>query len=465
MEPVWYALNSKKCQNKWDAKQKGSMKSAMAGRQFTQTRVKACQWASHDRCLVCLQKIVLDDCPSASHREDASSKKTVKDRVEANDDQLARAPIGNLNHRLWKGACLEELRKESAPPADIRTAHSCDVAGHPAWERALVPRPPMPLRKRMPTETLVWVVKPQSLLVNVTLYTDGSYRDGEVQELGREGWAFTAFDDQGTTVGAAFGVPPPWVKGIEGAEAWALLQALRFSLPAECTYWVDCLPLLTAVGKGPSSALDPKNVLARVHGLIHANLDDDAAKQVGWMPAHLSRKEIGIAKKSNEELVTLQDLRGNTIADVLAKQGADTHRVPASEVALWKALHTTMVERAIWIGVATQAANDHDDFPFKDSEASRWQADAKARARLAKKSGSSEKRRRARKEQQRNVGDNGHEPQVTTFGLKKLWKCGAASGGRDHECSSATACATATKRGLGLVASTRTSPLTTRAKS
>ena len=60
----------------------------------------------------------------------------------------------------------------------------------------------------MPTETLVWVVKPQSLLVNVTLYTDGSYRDGEVQELGREGWAFTAFDDQGTTVAAAFGVPP-----------------------------------------------------------------------------------------------------------------------------------------------------------------------------------------------------------------------------------------------------------------
>ena len=219
-------------------------------------------------------------------------------------------------------------------------------------------------------------------------------------------------------------VSPPWVEDIEGAEAWALLQALRCSLPAECTYWVDCLPLLTAVGKGPASALDPKNVLARVHGLIHASLEDDAAKQVGWMPAHPTQKEVGIARRSDGELVTLLDLRGNTLADMLAKQGADTHRVPASEVARWKSLHSEVAERAIWIGVATQAANEHEEFPFKDSEASRWQADSKARARLAKKTGRSGRGRRARKEQQRNMGDNGHNPQVTTFGTKKLWKCG-----------------------------------------
>ena len=93
------------------------------------------------------------------------------------------------------------------------------------------------------------------------------------------------------------------------------------SLPAECTYWVDCLPLLTAVGKGPTIALNPKNILARVHGLILANLEDDAATQVGWMPAHPTQKEIGIARRSDGELVTLLDLRGNTMADNLAKKG------------------------------------------------------------------------------------------------------------------------------------------------
>ena len=66
------------------------------------------------------------------------------------------------------------------------------------WKRARVPRPPLPLKKRQPTETLVWVVKPKSIVVNATFYTDGSFRDGEVLELGMEGWAFAAFDDQGT---------------------------------------------------------------------------------------------------------------------------------------------------------------------------------------------------------------------------------------------------------------------------
>ena len=138
----------------------------------------------------------------------------MKDKAEATEDQLARAPLGNLNHRVWKGACLKNLRGELAPEADVRTALSCDVSGHPAWERALVPRPPLPLKKRQPTETLVWVVKPKSIVANVTFYTDGSFRDGEVLELGREVWAFAAFDDQGTAVAVAYGVPPLWVKGI-----------------------------------------------------------------------------------------------------------------------------------------------------------------------------------------------------------------------------------------------------------
>ena len=55
----------------------------------------------------------------------------------------------------------------------------------------------------------MWVVKPKSIVVNATFYTDGSFRDGEVLELGRGGWAFAAFDDQGTAVLIAYGVLPP----------------------------------------------------------------------------------------------------------------------------------------------------------------------------------------------------------------------------------------------------------------
>ena len=267
-------------------------------------------------------------------------------------------------------------------------------------------------------------MKPEVFPITGTIYSDGSYRDGKFPELGREGWSFAAVDDNGTVVASAYGVPPPWLTGIEGAEAWALFQALLHSVPAECTYWVDCLPLLTAVGKGPAVARDPKNVLARVHGLIHGTLEGDGCEHIGWMPAHLTAKEIGIATRSDGEAVTEVDLRGNALVDSLAKAGAQTHRVPETEVLMWEDLHTRVVDRAVWIGIATQAANEHAAFPYKDSEAARWKADDKARRKLAATSGISGRRRRPRNEQLNPDACNGHQPQVKVLVGSKVWRCG-----------------------------------------
>ena len=50
--------------------------------------------------------------------------------------------------------------------------------------------------------------------------------------------------------------------------------------------------------------------------------------------------------------------------------------------------------RAMWIGIATAEANDFARFPFKDSEASRWRADAAQRARSNAKHGKDGRRRR-----------------------------------------------------------------------
>ena len=185
MEPIWYALNSKKCEQRWDAKQRGSYKSAAAGRQFPQTRVKACGWSSHDRCLMCLQAVVALDAggsssssrqpeessrrqpEESSHRQPEESsrrqpeesnlqpmeeadgvrgrkRKNHKEKVEASDDQLARAPKGNLHHRLWKGDCLKELRHKHATKEDIDTVNSCEVAGNPAWEKGTCTPPDAP---------------------------------------------------------------------------------------------------------------------------------------------------------------------------------------------------------------------------------------------------------------------------------------------------------------------------------
>ena len=121
---------------------------------------------------MCLQAVVAMDAGGSSSSsssnplmEDADGargrkRKNHKDNVEASDDQLARAPKGNLHHRLWRGDCLKELRHKHATKEDIDTVNSCEVAGNPAWERALVPRPTLPMVKRKATETFVWVVRP-----------------------------------------------------------------------------------------------------------------------------------------------------------------------------------------------------------------------------------------------------------------------------------------------------------------
>ena len=58
MEPVWQLLNTKMKSEEWNDRHKAGLRSAAAGRQHTQFRVKLCGWSDHDRCLACLSEIV-----------------------------------------------------------------------------------------------------------------------------------------------------------------------------------------------------------------------------------------------------------------------------------------------------------------------------------------------------------------------------------------------------------------------
>ena len=104
----------------WSEKHKAGLRSAAAGRQFTQSRVKLCGWAVHDRCLVCLNNINEKESPYEGEK-----RRTIRDTVEATDDQLRRAPVGDLSHRIWSGECLKELRVEKARAEDVRIANVC----------------------------------------------------------------------------------------------------------------------------------------------------------------------------------------------------------------------------------------------------------------------------------------------------------------------------------------------------
>ena len=119
------------------------------------------------------------------------------------------------------------------------------------------------------------------------VYPDGSYLDGLVPETGRCGWTFVVVGAEGQVVASAYGAPPPWIQDIGGAEAWALFQSLRVTSPSQCRYWPDCLPVHLAVQKGISIASDPKNVLARVHGMMLTALEDTSPRVVGCMLCRL----------------------------------------------------------------------------------------------------------------------------------------------------------------------------------
>ena len=106
----------------------------------------------------------------------------------------------------------------------MRVARTVDVRVHPAWERGLIARSSLPLRKRSAVETFNWHIRPSKLPVVGQVYPDGSCRDGPTQELKRCGWSFVIVDSDGHIAVAAFGVPPPWTNDIGGAEAWALYQ-------------------------------------------------------------------------------------------------------------------------------------------------------------------------------------------------------------------------------------------------
>ena len=61
MEPMWQLLRADGARAKLSWQEKGCLKSAMANRQFPQTRVEACGWSEHDRCILCLHKIVEEE--------------------------------------------------------------------------------------------------------------------------------------------------------------------------------------------------------------------------------------------------------------------------------------------------------------------------------------------------------------------------------------------------------------------
>ena len=395
MEPITKLLKSKENSETWNPALRGSLKSAIAGRQYPQSRVFAAGWATHNKCIFCLHNLVnlgasmVRRTRIRGKTKSGDNKKLdkVRYKVEATAEQIKEAPVGNLGHRIWRCTAehMSKLREKWAPPSDLVTTSRCEVDGHPAWERALQPRPTKPMVSIAADESFRWVVEPPGGIIEGTAYSDGSLLDGPIYELARCGWAFAVLDDYGKIVASAYGVPPPWIRDIGGAEAWAVRQVGLRALPGKIKFMIDCQPCVDMIHGGVTAATAADKPLARVNGMVMSVLEEVPNDKVVWMPAHKTKQCVGKARCGNGELLTEKDIAGNAEADRLAKLAVEQHRVDSGEVDHWRRLCEQTRATAMWIARATWAANNCEEPPFRDTEASQWRADLSRKEIRAKK--------------------------------------------------------------------------------
>ena len=139
---------------------KGALKSAVAGRQYTQSRCHTAGFAKHDKCLVCVYNLVMQEMLAKDRRGtvmETRLPKAMRDEMmaiatDAPDSILQRCPLGNLHHRAW--VCRHSNAQRGKGVSDHIVAAALVVKGNdPLGDRGLYPVqtvavPPKPTRTR-----------------------------------------------------------------------------------------------------------------------------------------------------------------------------------------------------------------------------------------------------------------------------------------------------------------------------
>ena len=99
-----------------------------------------------------------------------------------------------------------------------------------------------------------------------------------------------------------------------------------------------------------------KRRYARVWSVVRAGVDDTPGS-VQWMPAHTSESAIGQATGSDGTHISHDMWCSNQLCDALAKQSAETVRIPDSDRGQFLRKRDHVAEMLIYLGQVTFAAN------------------------------------------------------------------------------------------------------------
>ncbi len=98
MPPLWRLINSREETNRWNGQLRGSLRSLITNRQWTQERGCKAGWFEHNLCMLCLYT--------------AAVQLEGPDPTEAAIEHcIPQAPVGTLGYRRWRCKSLEPLRE------------------------------------------------------------------------------------------------------------------------------------------------------------------------------------------------------------------------------------------------------------------------------------------------------------------------------------------------------------------
>ena len=320
--------------------EQGALRSALVGGQWPQARLYTAALTEVPWCALCLWHGVeivgsllhrIHECPHVERRASSRRPHDLGERW--------RKEGGDGQGRLRQGASAME------------------------WERGLACGPKV--TREAPQEKFQWVVEPCGLVSDGRVYLDGSMYDAFDERYTVLGWAF-AIVVGGEVVGSARGVPPPYVRSIPAAEAWALAMAVGSVDVAAARFFTDCKSVRDLARAGMRRATAANQINARIWNLTFARTDG-ACPSIEWIPAHLSESHVGVAVIGDGSKLTREQWEMNSLVDDLAKQAAKEVRRPREEVNKYLCAMRRAAVIAAWIGKATFAANNGSEEPRRDS--------------------------------------------------------------------------------------------------
>ena len=125
----------------------------------------------------------------------------------------------------------------------------------------------------------------------------------------------------------------------------------------------DSLTTVQCLQVGRHVCSDGKVKYARVYLLCCDALEETPADRLVWMPAHQAGNKVWVSMWSDGRLLTELDRSANGLADKMAKEAVEFHRVDQALVEVWTESFSKAVANAKRLAKATHEANNQEAFP------------------------------------------------------------------------------------------------------